>query len=55
MFYIKIPWLSLNTLSHVLRVCELGPKERKKYFRENRLMFWGIWGAAELILGIWGA
>ena len=38
-----------------LCVCELGHKERKIYFRENWLKFWGIWGAAELILGIWGA
>ena len=32
-------------------VCELGPKERKIYFRENWLKFLGIWGAAELIWG----
>ena len=24
-------------------------------FRENLLIFWGIWGEAKLILGIWGA
>ena len=36
-------------------VCELGPKERNIYFRENWLNFLGIWGAAELILGILGA
>ena len=24
-------------------------------FRENWLIFWGIWGEAELVLGIWGA
>ena len=35
----------------MLCVCELGPKERKIYFRENWLKFWGIWGAAELFWG----
>ena len=69
MFYIKIPCLSSALifimqpyLTHIKSctscmwcVCELGPKERKIYFRENWLKFWGIWGAAELILGIWGA
>ena len=25
------------------------------HFRENGLIFWGIWGEAELILRIWGA
>ena len=25
------------------------------HFRENWLIFWGIWGEAELILWIWGA
>ena len=29
--------------------------ERKIYFRENWLVFWGIWREAELILRIWGA
>ena len=29
--------------------------ERKLHFRENWLIFLGIWGEAELILGIWGA
>ena len=29
--------------------------ERKIHFRENWLIFWGIWGEAELILRIWGA
>ena len=29
--------------------------ERKIHFRENWLIFWGIWGDAELILSIWGA
>ena len=29
--------------------------ERKIHFRENWLIFWGIWGEAELILKIWGA
>ena len=29
--------------------------ERKIHFRENWLVFWGIWGEAELILRIWGA
>ena len=29
--------------------------ERKIYFRENWLIFLGIWGEAELILRIWGA
>ena len=28
---------------------------RKIHFRENWLIFWGIWGEAELILRIWGA
>ena len=28
--------------------------ERKMHFRENWLIFWGIWGEAELILRIWG-
>ena len=32
-------------------VCELSPKERKIYFRENWLKFLGIRGAAELIWG----
>ena len=32
-------------------MCELGPKERKIYFRENWLKFLGIWGAAELFWG----
>ena len=25
------------------------------HFRENLLIFWGIWGEAELFFGIWGA
>ena len=29
--------------------------ERKIHLRENQLIFWGIWGEAELILRIWGA
>ena len=29
--------------------------ERKMHFRENWLIFLGIWGEAELILRIWGA
>ena len=29
--------------------------ERKIHFRENWLIFLGIWGEAELILRIWGA
>ena len=29
--------------------------ERKIHFRENWLIFFGIVGEAELILGIWGA
>ena len=29
--------------------------ERKNNFRENWHKFWGIWGEAELILGICGA
>ena len=29
--------------------------ERTLYFRKNWLIFWGIWGEAELILRIWGA
>ena len=29
--------------------------ERKINFRENLLIFLGIWGAAELLLWIWGA
>ena len=28
--------------------------ERKIHLRENLLIFWGIWGDAELILRIWG-
>ena len=28
---------------------------KKIHFRENRLIFLGIWGEAELFLGIWGA
>ena len=27
----------------------------RQYFRENWLIFLGIWGAAGLFLGIWGA
>ena len=29
--------------------------ERTIHFRENWLIFWGIWGEAELTLWIWGA
>ena len=29
--------------------------ERTLHFRENWLIFWGIWGEAELILSIWVA
>ena len=29
--------------------------EKTLYFRKNWLIFWGIWGEAELILRIWGA
>ena len=29
--------------------------ETKTPFRENWLIFWGIWGEAKLILRIWGA
>ena len=29
--------------------------ERKIHMRQNWLIFWGIWGEAELILRIWGA
>ena len=29
--------------------------ERTLHFRENWLIFWGIWGEAELILRIWVA
>ena len=29
-------------------------KEQYILNRENCLIFWGIWGEAELILGIWG-
>ena len=29
--------------------------ERKLHFMENWIIFWGIWGEAELILRIWGA
>ena len=29
--------------------------ERKIHFRENWLVFLGIWGEADLILRIWGA
>ena len=29
--------------------------ERTLHIRENGLIFWGIWGEAELILRIWGA
>ena len=36
-------------------VCELNPAERKIQFRVNWLIFLGIWGEAELILGICGA
>ena len=36
---------------YVIYICELGPKERKIYFRENWLKVLGIWGAAELIWG----
>ena len=28
---------------------------KKIHFRENWLIFWWIWGEAELFLGIWGA
>ena len=28
---------------------------RKIHLRENWLIFWGIWGEAEIILRIWGA
>ena len=29
--------------------------ERTLYFSKNWLIFWGIWGEAELIFRIWGA
>ena len=29
--------------------------QRKIHLWENELIFWGIWGEAELILMIWGA
>ena len=28
-------------------------RNKKTHFRENWLLFWGIWGPAELILGFW--
>ena len=30
-------------------------QKNKVHFRENWLIFFGIWGEAELFLGIWGA
>ena len=34
----------------------VNPNERKKkHFKENWLIYLGIWGEAELILRIWGA
>ena len=30
-------------------------RKEKKHFRENWLIFWGIWGEVDLFLGIWGA
>ena len=32
----------------------VNPMERKIHFRENWLIFLGIWGEADLILRIWG-
>ena len=29
--------------------------ERKVHFKENLLIFWGIWGEAKLFFRIWGA
>ena len=39
----------------VFKYFELYPMERTLYSRKNWLIFWGIWGEAELILRIWGA
>ena len=39
----------------VFKLANLNPMERKIDFRENWLIFWGIWGEAELILRILGA
>ena len=50
MGYVILLWHSLS-----LPYNYFGPKERKIYFREKWLKVLGIWGAAELILGIWGA
>ena len=33
-------------------LCDFNPTERKIHFRENWLIFCGIWGEAVLILGI---
>ena len=36
---------------HSFEVCEFNPT-KENFFRENWLIFWGIWGEAELFLGI---
>ena len=36
-------------------VCKFNPTERNIHFRENWLIFLGIWGETELILGIFRA
>ena len=51
---------NIKSLSHALLYSFIVYKYvilvlRKDTFRENWLIFWGIWGEAELFLGIWGA
>ena len=46
---------SAHVQLHSFQVCEFNPMERTLHLREDGLIFWGIWGEAELILRIWGA
>ena len=39
----------------VFKYVKFNLTERKILFRENWLIFWGIWEEAELVLRIWGA
>ena len=44
-----------SSLSHALLKYVILILGKKIHFRENCLIFLGIWGEAELVLGIWGA
>ena len=46
--------MHLFIASYVLSIYIL-PYGNKTHFKKNWLIFWGIWGEAELIFRIWGA